>query len=134
MSYADATEALQELAQIEISENSVWRLTHEWGEALKEVEEKEAEQGSTTFDEPPPGQVTKKSHVRLGASMDGCMIYIRGEEWKELKCGCFFEVEWTKPRSRTKELVDIGHATNTSYQPPGWLSGRKLDRSQTALA
>jgi hypothetical protein len=35
MSYADATEALHELAQIEISENSVWRLTQEWGEALK---------------------------------------------------------------------------------------------------
>jgi len=44
------------------------------------------------------------------------MIYIRGEEWKELKCGCFFEVEWTKAFDpETKELVDIGHATNTSY-------------------
>lgn len=116
MSYADATEALQELAQVEISENSVWRLTQEWGETLKEVEEQEAERASTTIEEPTPGQVTKKSDVRLGASMDGCMIYIRGEEWKELKCGCFFEVEWTKVFDpETKDLVDIGHATNTSY-------------------
>lgn len=116
MSYADATEALQELAQIEISENSVWRLTQEWGEALKQVEEKEAEWASTTIEQPTPGRVTKKSDVRLGASMDGCMIYIRGEEWKELKCGCFFEVEWTQVFDpETKELVDMGHATNTSY-------------------
>ena len=116
MSYADATEALQELAQIEISENSVWRLTQEWGEALKQVEEKEAEWASTMIEQPTPGRVTKKSDVRLGASMDGCMIYIRGEEWKELKCGCFFEVEWTQVFDpETKELVDMGHATNTSY-------------------
>ena len=116
MSYADATEALQELAQIEISENSVWRLTQEWGEALKQVEEKEADWASSTVESPTPGQVTQKSDVRMGASMDGCMIYIRGEEWKELKCGCFFEVEWTKAFDpETKELVDIGHATHTSY-------------------
>ena len=24
--------------------------------------------------------------------MDGRMIYIRGEEWKELKCGCFTQI------------------------------------------
>jgi hypothetical protein len=116
MSYADATEALQELAQIEISENSVWRLTQEWGEKLKQVEEKEAERASTVIEPPTPGQVTKKSEVRLGASMDGCMIYIRGEEWKELKCGCFFEVGWTKVFDpEAKELVDVGQATNLSY-------------------
>jgi hypothetical protein len=116
MSYAETTEALQELAQIEISASSVWRLTQEWGEKLKQVEEKEAERASTTIEQPTPGQVTKKSDVRLGASMDGCMIYIRGEEWKELKCGCFFEVEWAKDFDpETKELVDVGHATNTSY-------------------
>ena len=116
MSFADATEALQELAQIEISENSVWRLTQEWGEALKRVEEKEAEQANSTIDPPTPGQVTTKSDQRLGASMDGGMIYIREEEWKELKCGCFFNLEWTKTfDAETKELVEIGHATHTSY-------------------
>jgi hypothetical protein len=41
LSTAESTEALQELGQIEISENSVWRLTQEWGEALKKVEAKE---------------------------------------------------------------------------------------------
>jgi hypothetical protein len=116
MSYADATEALHELAQIEISENSVWRLTQEWGEALKQVEAKEAERANGAEDPPAPGQVATLSEQRLGASMDGCMIYIRGEEWKELKCGCFFNVEWTQTfDTETKEMVDIGHATNTSY-------------------
>jgi hypothetical protein len=116
LSYAEATEALQELAQIEISENSVWRLTQEWGEAVKQLEEKEAEQAQTIIEPLTPGRVNQKSDRRLGASMDGSMIHIRGEGWKELKCGCFFEVEWTKiVEAETKELVEVGHATNASY-------------------
>jgi hypothetical protein len=116
LSYAEATEALQELAQIEISENSVWRLTQEWGEALKKVEEKEAEQANASIEPLVSGQAMVKSNQRLGASMDGSMIYIRGEEWKELKCGCFFEVELTATLDpETKETIEIGHATDTSY-------------------
>lgn len=111
MSYADATEALRELGQIEISEKSVWRLTQGWGEALKQAEEKEAEQANRAMD-----QTTAKTDKRLGASMDGCMIYIRGEEWKELKCGCLFEVESLEIFDpETKEMIEIGHATHTSY-------------------
>ena len=116
LSYAEATEALQELAQIEISENSVWRLTQRWGEALKQVEAKEAEHANTVVEAPTPGPLLPLRERRLGASMDGSMIYIRSEGWKELKCGCFFEVEWTKIfEAETKALVDVGHATHLSY-------------------
>jgi hypothetical protein len=115
MSYKDATEALHELGQVEISENSVWRLTQEWGEALKRIEVREAEQANSVAEETTPGQVIEKEG-RLGASMDGCMIYIRGEEWKELKVGCVFEVDWaTILDPETKDEVEVGHATNTSY-------------------
>jgi hypothetical protein len=80
------------------------------------VEEKEAERANTTIEQLTPGQVTKKADVRLGASIDGCMIYIRGEEWKELKNGCFFEVEWRQSFDpEAKEMVEIAHATHTSY-------------------
>jgi hypothetical protein len=116
LSYAEATEALQELAQIEISENSVWRLTQEWGEALKKVEEKEIEQANATIEPWVPGQEMVKSDQRLGASMDGTMIYIRGEEWKELKVGCFFNVEPVATLDpETKEWIELGHAAHTSY-------------------
>ena len=39
------------------------------------------------------GKVEEKLDVRLGASVDEMMIYIRGYEWKGLKIGCLFEVE-----------------------------------------
>jgi len=116
MSYGDATEALQELGQIEISENSVWRLTQEWGEAMKQEEENETERANTQVEQAAPRPGTTKSDTRLGASMDGCMIYVRAEDWKELKCGCVFDVEWTTIfDSATKEMVEVGHATHTSY-------------------
>jgi hypothetical protein len=115
MSYGDATEALHELGQMEISESSVWRLTQAWGEALKQVEEKEAERANSVAEEATPGNKIEKDG-RLGISMDGCMIYIRGDEWKELKVGCVFEVDWTTIFDpQTKDKVEVGHALSTSY-------------------
>jgi hypothetical protein len=116
MPFEEAGEALQELGQIEISRTSVWRLTQEWGEALKNVEEEESEQANQVHDLPESGPGTVKMSERLGAGMDGTMIYIRGEEWKELKVGCFFNVELVPTLDpETKELVEVGHATHTSY-------------------
>lgn len=116
MSYADATEALQELAQIEISENSVWRLTQHWGEALRQVEEKEDERANGIIESLATGKVETKSDPRLGAAMDGAMIFIRGEEWKELKVGCFFEVELAPVQDpETKEWMELGQARHSTY-------------------
>lgn len=116
MPFEEAVEALQELGQIEISRTSVWRLTQEWGEALKNVEERESEQANQVLDLPESGPATVKMSERLGAGMDGTMIYIRGEEWKELKVGCFFNVDLVPTLDpETKEVVELGHATHTSY-------------------
>ncbi len=116
MSDAEAMEALQELAKIEISVKSVWRLTQRWGEALKQVEEQEDERANGTVESQATGKVEEKSDPRLGAAMDGAMIYLRGEEWKELKGGCFFEVECMPEQDpETKEWVELGHACQSSY-------------------
>ena len=116
MSYGDATEALQELAQIEISTNSVWRLTQRWGEALKREEEQEDERANGTVENQATGKVETKTDPRLGAAMDGAMIYIRGEEWKELKVGCFFEVELGPVQDpETKEWMELGQACDSTY-------------------
>lgn len=116
LSYAEATEALQELAQIEISEGSVWRLVQEWGEALKRVEAKEEKEANAVIESMVTGKERPAAVGRLGASMDGTMIYIRGEEWKELKVGCFFDIEAVPTLDpQTMDWVDLAHARNTSY-------------------
>jgi hypothetical protein len=116
LSYGEAAEALEELGQIEISPKSVWRLTQRWGEVLKAVEEREDIQANGTVDSLATGQVEEQQDVRMGASMDGTMIYIRGEEWKELKVGCIFEVE-PEPslEAETKDWIELGHARKTTY-------------------
>jgi len=116
LTFAEAQEALLELAQIEISENSVWRLTQHWGEALKQAEAQEDERANGIVENQATGQVEIKSDVRLGASMDGTMIYIRGEDWKELKVGCFFKVEQAPTLDpETMDWIDLAHARQLSY-------------------
>jgi len=116
LSYEETAETLKDLGQIEISVKSVWRLTQHWGEAMQKVEAKEDEQANRTIECVATGRVESKTDQRLGAAMDGTMIYIRGEEWKELKVGCFFEVV-AKPTLdvETKDWIELGHARNTTY-------------------
>ena len=48
--------------------------------------------------------------------MDGTMIYIRGEAWKELKVGCFFEVEQAPTLDpETLDWIDLAHARKLSF-------------------
>jgi len=115
LSYEEATEALQELAQVEISVSSVWRLTQKWGEGLKKVEAKEEKEANEVIESTATG---KKAEAigRLGASMDGTMIYIREEGWKELKVGCFFDIELAAMLDpHTMEWDELAHARHISY-------------------
>lgn len=82
VSYADAAEILQETGQIRISTSSVWRLTRTWGTVLKEQETQEAHRPAR------PAQAE-----RLSASLDGALVFILGEGWKEFKVGTISEVE-----------------------------------------
>lgn len=116
LSFGEAAEALAELSQIEISVKSMWRLTQHWGEALRRVEAKEDEQANGTVESLATGKAEPKMEPRLGAAMDGAMIYVRGEEWKELKVGCFFDVELEPTLDpETKDWIELGHAQHTSY-------------------
>lgn len=82
VSYGDAAEILQETGQIRISKSSVWRLTRSWGKVLKDQEAQE--------EHPPAGLEPAE---RLSASLDGALVYILGEGWKEFKVGTISEVE-----------------------------------------
>ncbi len=120
--FAQATQILQAVGQAEISASSVWRLTQKWGAKLEKLEETEQERAKATPDGKDILAGEVRHHPPMGLSMDGVMIYIRGEEWKELKVGCVFEVI---PRPvldpQTGEWVEQGHAVHNSYT--GYLGG-----------
>jgi len=116
LSYAETMEALQELGQIEIGTSSVWRLTQKWGERMKQVELKEEQKANEEIEEPVANGKKQEKSGRLGASMDGTMIYIREEGWKELKVGCFFDVEVSSSLDpETLDWEELAHARNISY-------------------
>jgi hypothetical protein len=114
--FAEAAQILRDVGQVEISTTSVWRRAEKWGQRLKDAEcqEQERAYGPAAQSE----QFLRESHSqgRKGVSMDGTMIYIRGEEWKELKVGCFFDVVVLPTVDpQTKDRLDLGHALHNSY-------------------
>ena len=116
LTFAEAAEALGEIGQSDISVKSVWRLTERWGAALQAVEAKEDELANRSYEPPAADPVEIEEEKRRGAAMDGTMIYIREEGWKELKVGCLFDVELAETIDpETKDCIELGHAGNTSY-------------------
>jgi len=88
-----------------ISKSSVWRLTRTWGSVLKEQE--------AQAENPPQRQDPAE---RLSASLDGALVFILGEGWKEFKVGTISEVEEEQVLNpHTLEEEPQGRAKDTSY-------------------
>jgi hypothetical protein len=105
VSYGDAAEILQETGQIRISKSSVWRLTRTWGKVLKEQEAQEEHRPAS-----------QEPAERLSASLDGALVYVLGEGWKEFKVGTISEVEEEAVLNPiTLEEEPQGRAKRTSY-------------------
>lgn len=99
-----------------MSASSIWRRVEKWGRQFKL---KEQNRQATEMALPHRGQVIcgqKASKAKKGVAMDGAMVHLRTEGWKELKIGCIFDIEAKAtfdPISR--EWMDVGHAVNTGY-------------------
>lgn len=116
MSFEQVEEILQRVGQISVSGSTVWRQTQKWGGCLAELELEGRERAGAVSSVPDQWGQEMGQDVRLGASMDGTMIHVRGEGWKEVKVGCVFKVETQEEAdSQTGEQVEIGHARQNSY-------------------
>jgi hypothetical protein len=113
---AVAVEALKRLAGIVLSETGLWRCVEQWGtplQALEQVRQASANALPLRGDIGPSDLHT--SH-NMGVAMDGTMIHLRKEGWKELKVGCVFEVEVRRETvPETDDVEDRAHAVHTSY-------------------
>lgn len=108
---------MKRIGHIEISASSVWRQAQKWGEVFGEVEEAERVLANAV-----PGQrdmlrLASRSEERMSVSMDGSMVHIRGEGWKELKVGCISEIEVRPTRdAEAGDVEDLAHAVRNSYR------------------
>jgi hypothetical protein len=92
-SYEDAAKVMERIGKIGISDSTIWRRVKQWGarfEAIKKAKEEKANEVPQRG--VAPVQVVASVEV-MGAAMDGAMVNVRKEGWKELKVGCLFAIE-----------------------------------------
>jgi hypothetical protein len=114
--FAQAERILQEIGQVPISRCSIWRRSQTWGAQFAALEQAERRQANAC---PQPWQPPNRAEVpnqRMGAAMDGMMLNIRQEGWKELKVGAVFDIEVRLAKdTHTREPVQMAHAVRNSY-------------------
>jgi len=114
--YERAAEVLEQVGRIGTSRGSVWERAKLWGSKFQ-VEEEERQKTGVEIELRNgivPGEA--KEARRMGVSMDGGMIHIREEGWKEVKIGCIFDVEQGLiVDEQTQEELEAGRAMNNTY-------------------
>ncbi len=99
---------------IHIPSSSIWRRTQTYGERLKACVIHEQQAVSLELTKI-PGPHEDHDH-RKGISMDGGMVNIRDEGWKEVKVGTVFDIDLHLERDQdTHELVERAHGINMAY-------------------
>jgi hypothetical protein len=114
--YAQAEAILQEIGQVNISRCSIWRRAEVWGDRFKALGDAERSQANALPEKWQPPSRAVESDRRMGVAMDGMMVHVRQEGWKELKLGAIFDIEVRLGRDeRTQEPVSLAHAVQNSY-------------------
>lgn len=115
-SYGEAIKIYQELVGLSLDKTTAWQRSQERGQRLRQARQVAAEQawGLPKPQEIMPGQPLTSD--QMGLAMDGVLVHIVGEGWKEVKTGCVFSYEpqlhWS---AQSKEWVEGVKATNQSY-------------------
>jgi hypothetical protein len=106
---------------VTLSDTSIWRRTKRWGEMIKVV----ADMAAAAAHALPTRETVIRGEARSeppkGVSIDGVIINIRDEGYKELKVGCVYDVERPQPQAGDEE--QFAQAVNISYV--GHLGGPK---------
>jgi hypothetical protein len=114
--YGAAEEILKRIGHRQIPGCSIWGQTQRYGRRLKAyVAQQQERVGVERVKLPPPGRDHRQ---RQGISMDGGMVHIRGEGWKEVKVGAVFDVDMRLERDeKTGDLVQRPHGSISPTQP-----------------
>lgn len=115
-SYEMVATILGRIGQVQMSRSSVWRCTQAAGErfvALQEQGRRRANCLPGAGESPPPNEREEK---RLGVALDGALIPLRQEGWKEVKVGTVFEIAVRRYQEKKDgEAVRLAHALHNSY-------------------
>ncbi|MBZ0278001.1 MAG: hypothetical protein K8I60_17775 [Anaerolineae bacterium] len=112
--YEQCAAVFHEIGERLIPASSIWRQTQRHGERLQAAIAHQRDQVSVERVVLP--DVRYDHDQRKGVSMDGGMVNIRTEGWRELKVGAVFDVETRLERNpQTQELDEMAHGVNVHY-------------------
>ena len=115
-SYEEAEEILRRIGKIDMDDSTIWRHVKNRGECLLKAEEKrKAKAMALPQVGERPRQPSPKAD-RMGVGIDGAMVNIRDEGWKEFKVGTLYEIAERPNRDCiTGEWTTVACAINNSY-------------------
>ncbi len=115
-SFALAGTIMQRIGRVHVSCSSIWRCTQAAGARFRALEMRERQLANDLPELWDPPSRAEVADQRKGVALDGALIYIRDEQWKELKIGDVFDVAVQPTRdTATGEVVELAHAVNNRY-------------------
>jgi len=115
-SYEAAEAVMSRVGKVQMSDSTIWRRVEKWGQRFIEVEQGQCHQANRMPVRNELLRPSQQQEGRIGAAMDGAMVHILDEGWKELKVGCIFNLEIQPTFDKeSREWLDMAHATNNSY-------------------
>lgn len=114
MTYEQASEVVERIGNLPTPSSSIWRLSQRYGQRMQEQVEHQS--GLVSVERVVLPACKQDHDQRKGISMDGGMVHIREEGWKELKVGMVFDIEMRLEfDQRAKEWAEIAHGVNMDY-------------------
>lgn len=105
---------MERIGERYVSDSSIWRQTQRYGSRMEAEVEHQRQQVSVERIQLPDARHDHDQHKAL--SMDGGMVNIRHEGWRELKVGAVFDVEKRLERNpQTHQLDEMAHGVNVNY-------------------
>jgi hypothetical protein len=115
-SYELAAEILRRIGGIEVSPSTIWRRTQQTGHDFCLLEAQERKRATALPEQWAPPSRAVVADQRMGVAMDGALVNIRQEGWKEVKIGTVFALAVAPLADlNTGEVTEVAHATNNSY-------------------
>lgn len=112
--YGQCEQVFARIGERMIPASSIWRQTQRHGQRLTGLVEHQRQQVSIELVKLPEARYDHDQ--RKGVTMDGGMVNIRGEGWRELKVGAVFDIEQRLERDvHTRQLEPHAHAAQVRY-------------------
>lgn len=112
--YEQCEQVMERIGERYVSDSSIWRQTQRYGARMEAAVEHQRQQVSVERIQLPDAR--HDHDQRKALSMDGGMVNIRHEGWRELKVGAVFDVEKRLERNpQTQELDEMAHGVNVNY-------------------